>query len=340
MNPEHYERVRRAVERTGAAAKAASSGRDMSRVQDRMAQSDDQTRAGQRAWSEAFAGFEDFPLDLSGSDFSGFLFAGGRDQLKGANFAGACLDRSNWWGAVLIGANLAGASLRSSAFGVPYSTQGCSFRGADLTGAISSLCENDSTDFTDADLSGATLRFAEGGTGTYTLTGANLTGATVERGGFSDTPPSVVGPFLRALTAQQREQLAQPKPGQATSRCFIATAAMGSESVGEVLVLRAFRDRCLTRHPVGRVLVRAYECCSPPLAALISGSPALRWLARSLVVQPAAGLARRYRYLGVGEGVCPRLATHRRILVGGTNHAWGGLRRLHKLQVRGPGVGH
>ncbi|HRT61712.1 MAG TPA: glycosyl hydrolase family 28-related protein [Syntrophales bacterium] len=48
--------------------------------------------------------------------------------------------------------------------------------------------------------------------------------------------------------------------------CFIARAAFGSDKEPQVKVLRAFRDRFMMSHPVGRVLVDLYYCYSPVAA--------------------------------------------------------------------------
>jgi hypothetical protein len=62
--------------------------------------------------------------------------------------------------------------------------------------------------------------------------------------------------------------------------CFIATAAYGSAWHPHVASLRAFRDRYLRPHPIGRAAVAAYEAISPPLARLIAPHPALRAVTR------------------------------------------------------------
>lgn len=67
--------------------------------------------------------------------------------------------------------------------------------------------------------------------------------------------------------------------------CFIATAAYGSPRADEVQVLRRFRDGLLMKSPAGRAFVRLYYTCSPPLAAVISRHPSLRFAAR-LAIAP------------------------------------------------------
>lgn len=72
--------------------------------------------------------------------------------------------------------------------------------------------------------------------------------------------------------------------------CFIATAAYGSSLAPQVDVLRAFRERFLRPYAFGRLVIRAYETWSPPLAELIRSSDGLRWATR-VVLWPVVGLA-------------------------------------------------
>jgi len=75
--------------------------------------------------------------------------------------------------------------------------------------------------------------------------------------------------------------------------CFIATAACGSPSAPEVLVLQAFRDRVLLTSVAGRRFVERYYRASPPIATLLSKSAALRWLVRAACIRPIIPLAQR-----------------------------------------------
>src|ERR1051326_4614423 len=77
----------------------------------------------------------------------------------------------------------------------------------------------------------------------------------------------------------------------ARSGCFIATAAAGSESAPEVLVLRRFRDELLLSCHVGRCFVSTYYRFSPPLATFIARHRSLRLAVYHCFVRPASRLA-------------------------------------------------
>lgn len=81
-------------------------------------------------------------------------------------------------------------------------------------------------------------------------------------------------------------------PSQSKSGCFIATAAFGSALAPEVVFLREFRDRVLSRSCLGRWFIRTYYRMSPPLASLISKERFLRAAVRLLVLSPAVCLLR------------------------------------------------
>ncbi|MEM7100619.1 MAG: DUF11 domain-containing protein [Pseudomonadota bacterium] len=68
---------------------------------------------------------------------------------------------------------------------------------------------------------------------------------------------------------------------ETSSRCFIATAAYGSEFAEELTVLRHFRDQQLLTHRAGRWLVSQYYEYSPPVADYIAGRDSLRFIVRT-----------------------------------------------------------
>jgi uncharacterized repeat protein (TIGR02543 family) len=68
--------------------------------------------------------------------------------------------------------------------------------------------------------------------------------------------------------------------------CFIATAAYGSLTAGQLDVLREFRDGALLESGVGSQFVSLYYRLSPPIADFISGNSFLRTVVRELLVDP------------------------------------------------------
>ena len=76
-------------------------------------------------------------------------------------------------------------------------------------------------------------------------------------------------------------------PAKTSTKCFIATAACGSDQTAEVVRLRTFRDEILQRSAIGRVLVGVYQFTSPPLAVMIARSHRAQTLTCRFIVRPA-----------------------------------------------------
>jgi len=68
-----------------------------------------------------------------------------------------------------------------------------------------------------------------------------------------------------------------------TGYCFIATAAYGTETAGQLNILREFRDQVLLKSALGSRFVDAYYRLSPPVADFISRSDFLRAAVRTLL---------------------------------------------------------
>lgn len=98
--------------------------------------------------------------------------------------------------------------------------------------------------------------------------------------------------FPNARNAKRNLGFAEAKRGRGGGGCFIAAAAMGSDTAVEVNVLREFRDAHLVRSPLGRALVTLYYALSPRPARWIGQRPATRALVRGLIVYPAVRLVR------------------------------------------------
>ena len=69
--------------------------------------------------------------------------------------------------------------------------------------------------------------------------------------------------------------------------CFVATAACGDPFAPEVIVLSTFRDDVLSTSVIGRAFISLYYATSPPVAAVIARSIALRRAAMTMLVRPS-----------------------------------------------------
>lgn len=245
--------------------------------------------AGDPLWKNDLAGVAP-PLDLSGVDFTGGIFAHyGGEYLNRASFKDARLDQTRWFGVHAKHADFSGASLRD-AFMAVFCCEGASFLGADLTKARLGLIAIEApVDFSGAILSGAEFNLSS--SPRLTLKDARLDGARLVG------PRKAVDGFLAGLSERQRDQVkaevspdvsGEPPPPPPKSGCFIATAACGSEEEVDVLRLRAFRDRVLARSAPGRALVRLYERVSPPVADWIRTRQGARAVVRAALVRPAS----------------------------------------------------
>lgn len=76
------------------------------------------------------------------------------------------------------------------------------------------------------------------------------------------------------------------EPPTPPSGCFIATAAYGADTAGQLNILRAFRDDVLLHSNLGAKLVSLYYRTSPPIANFISQHEVLRTIVRVGVVDP------------------------------------------------------
>ena len=104
-------------------------------------------------------------------------------------------------------------------------------------------------------------------------------------GARADGDCGLLGDLRTATVATPRQKF------QTVEGCFIATAAFGSPLEREVRTLRAFRDRKLLGHPLGRAAVRLYYAASPPLARAIATSERARAVSRDLL-RPLIALVR------------------------------------------------
>jgi tetratricopeptide (TPR) repeat protein len=84
-----------------------------------------------------------------------------------------------------------------------------------------------------------------------------------------------------------------PKKGM----CFVATAAYGSPTATEVVILSRFRDDVLLHSKVGSVFVAFYYRISPALASLIVRNELLRAATRGLFLAPILRLMKAIKLI-------------------------------------------
>jgi len=75
-------------------------------------------------------------------------------------------------------------------------------------------------------------------------------------------------------------------PSETPGGCFIATAAYGTDTVGQLDILREVRDEVLLPNSLGAEFVSLYYRASPPIADFISQNEALRTMVRVGFVDP------------------------------------------------------
>lgn len=95
--------------------------------------------------------------------------------------------------------------------------------------------------------------------------------------------PDIIGLLKQYGAKEQQSQTDH-------SKCFIATAACGTDQADDVVRLREFRDNILRRNRLGRSFIGLYELFSPPIARIIGLSAFSRLLVRKLIVKPVRHL--------------------------------------------------
>jgi YVTN family beta-propeller protein len=85
--------------------------------------------------------------------------------------------------------------------------------------------------------------------------------------------------------------------GNDDSGCFIATAAYGSLMEPRVRILRAFRDRFLTKNAAGKGFLNLYYRYSPPIANFIKQHDSIRFMVRWSLL-PLIGVSWLYLFIG------------------------------------------
>lgn len=87
----------------------------------------------------------------------------------------------------------------------------------------------------------------------------------------------------------------QQKERQESGGCFVATAAYGDYNAPEVIFLRLFRDKSLSRTTLGRGFIKTYYIVSPPVASVIAKSESLRKIVRKFFLKPLILLLKLFK---------------------------------------------
>lgn len=292
MKKDDYEKVRRIVERSKAV--------ETKRKQDAAHQP--VSLALGCAAECAFFWYAEFPkqtgvsevttLDLSGSDLQDSVFAGAMvNSLKGASFQNAMLDRSRWYWIDISEADFSRANLHGCQM-VDVAAIGAVFRHADLSKSrivLSRSCRRgEPLDLAGANLEGATIENIGGIP--LVLNGARMKGCRLI---YDVRKRRSLNRLLAGLSEGQRAGVVPEERVVSRGRCFIATAACGSDQHEHVVVLREFRDVVLRRSWAGRQAISLYELTSPVVAWLILHSPWAQRLVSRWMIYPLANWATR-----------------------------------------------
>lgn len=69
-----------------------------------------------------------------------------------------------------------------------------------------------------------------------------------------------------------------------SSGCYIATACYGNEFAPEVLYLKAYRDKVLSKSKLGRLFIKTYYLLSPPIAEKLKNKEKLNSFVRNKIL--------------------------------------------------------
>ncbi|UCC94480.1 MAG: BACON domain-containing protein, partial [Candidatus Omnitrophota bacterium] len=100
----------------------------------------------------------------------------------------------------------------------------------------------------------------------------------------ADNTPQTISVSLTVASVSNKDEM------EASSPCFIATAAFGSPMDYHVKILREFRDKRLLTSGIGRGLVSVYYKISPSVAELIRKNQTARAAVRCVLI-PITGAA-------------------------------------------------
>jgi uncharacterized protein YjbI with pentapeptide repeats len=249
-------------------------------------------------WQEVFP--QDEAVDLSDVNLAGGVFAGIHSgaALDNANLRNGNFEKTSWLRTNMRNADFTGANLRKC---VMYKAvcEGANFSEADLSESSLLLFVFDQSrpvQFCNADLSNVFLEIPF--PTAMKLDGAKMNGCKVSfpapdrrsNSADKDNINEAKSLFLNSLTEEQKSAIILEGSQSKQSKCFIATAAYGTDQAQEVYRLRQFRDTVLLRSNIGRAFVALYELLSPFVVRKVERSKVARAVIRNMVVKPALSL--------------------------------------------------
>jgi len=127
-----------------------------------------------------------------------------------------------------------------------------------------------------------------------TLTGERGAGMLVGGAFLSDFVPNGLPCERAVFVSLPIPPIPSPPAPPPSHKCFVATAALGSEEHPSVIHLRALRDEISAASALGRTFIAVvngvYESFSPRLAGYLERHAVPRRAVRDVVVRPVAGI--------------------------------------------------
>jgi hypothetical protein len=130
----------------------------------------------------------------------------------------------------------------------------------------------------------------------YTKLGNQNNDTSMKKLALADTERVLKIPRLPDETRDACERLKRAlatEIAEEEKKCFIATAAYGTASAPEIMVLSRYRDMHLRTKRWGRFFIEKYERYSPFWARAIAPHPAARNIVRKMLVSPAVWFVQR-----------------------------------------------
>lgn len=114
--------------------------------------------------------------------------------------------------------------------------------------------------------------------------------ATITRGTTNFGVTGTLASFTYTFASAKDTSIGVAAGGGGGGKCFVATAAYGSQMEPHVKILREFRDSLQLNNSIGKSFVRIYYTYSPPIADFIAKHNNLRAITR-LSLLPVVGMS-------------------------------------------------